>query len=51
MTTITILCQENGFRESVELSKLNCENPTFKDFAFYLGFHYNALCDIKINFN
>jgi hypothetical protein len=49
MTSITILCPKNGFHESVELSKLNRENPTFEDLAFYLGFHYNALRDIFMN--
>ena len=43
MKDITIICQENGFRESVNLQELNRTNPTFDDLEFYLGGKFNAI--------
>ena len=43
MKDITIICQENGFRESVDLQALNRTNPTFEDLAFNLAAKFNSL--------
>ena len=43
MKDITIICQENGFRESVDLQALNRTNPTFEDLAFNLAAKFNSI--------